>query len=106
MTCRLHFKEVYHHIFTHHNGLLLAEMDTNKHKILVAPFVLRAHEFANDKILPKSLAEKLNTLPAYSKWAKAVISQESVTYIWDRESMIERTYRRAPEMRKKFGISK
>ncbi|KAK5071628.1 hypothetical protein LTR64_004593 [Lithohypha guttulata] len=75
-------------------------------EILVAPFVLRAHEFSNDKILAKSFAERLDTLPAYSKWAAAVLAQKSVTYIWDRDTMTERTLRRAPEMRKKFGISK
>jgi len=50
--------------------------------------------------------DKLDSLPAYSKWYKAVIERESVTFIWNREKMTETVLRRAPEMRKKFGIGK
>ncbi|KAJ9661544.1 hypothetical protein H2198_001924 [Neophaeococcomyces mojaviensis] len=75
-------------------------------EILTAPFVLRIHDFSNDTIHPASLGSRLDSLPAYSRWAKAVVTQDSVTYIWDKENMISSLQRRAPEMRKKFGVSK
>lgn len=75
-------------------------------EILVAPFVLRVHDFSNDRIHPASLATKLDTLPAYSKWSKALVTQDSVTYIWDKDKMVELIQQRAPEMRKKYGVSK
>ncbi|KAK5950077.1 hypothetical protein OHC33_008792 [Knufia fluminis] len=77
-------------------------------EILVAPFVLRIHDFSNseDQVHPSSLAANLNSLPAYGQWSKAVVAQESVTYIWNKEKMIESMVRRLPEMRKKYGAAK
>ncbi|KAK5937265.1 hypothetical protein PMZ80_010565 [Knufia obscura] len=74
-------------------------------EILVAPFILRIHDFSdsNDQVHPSSLATKLDSLPAYGQWSKAVVAQESVTYIWNKEKMIETMVRRLPEMRKKYS---
>ena len=80
--------------------------ETNRLQILTGPFVLRIHDFSNDLIHPASLGTRLDSLPAYSKWSKAVVAQQSVTSIWDKEKMISRTQDRVPQMRKKYGVSK
>jgi hypothetical protein len=86
----------------------LISKQANRIKILTGPFVLRIHDFSNSNgaVHPQSLAEKLNTLPAYSKWSTAVASHESVTRIWRKEDMIKTAQRRAPDMRKKYGVAK
>jgi glutathione S-transferase len=49
--------------------------------------------------LPKSLAEGFDKLPKFSKWAKATISQESVTYIWDEKKVVAKTKLRIAKMK-------
>ncbi|KAH6633203.1 glutathione-S-transferas-like protein omega 1 [Boeremia exigua] len=61
---------------------------------LTAPFVLRIHSFSKHELLPKSVHEGLDALPNFKKWAQAVITQESVTYIWNEEEVISSTKKR------------
>jgi glutathione S-transferase len=66
---------------------------------LTAPFVLRIYSFANNGLLPKSIASGFEGLPNFSKWAAQVIKQESVTYIWDEATAL-------PAARKKMESMK
>lgn len=66
---------------------------------IIAPFLIRTYDFAEDGVLaPKSLAEKLNALPNFGKWAKAVRERESVNKIYDREVVVARTKERIGKM--------
>lgn len=49
---------------------------------------------ARRNILPKSIASGFDALPSFSKWAEAVIEQESVTFIYDEEAIIAGTLKR------------
>jgi len=43
-------------------------------------------------LYPKSVLSSLETkAPAFWKWANAVVKEESVTYIWDENKVIEGT---------------
>jgi glutathione S-transferase len=46
---------------------------------------------AKHGLLPKSILSGLDALPNFSKWAAEVNKQESVTYIWDEEAVINGT---------------
>ena len=74
----------------------------------MGPFVLRIYDFAHSggRIYPESFGEKLDALPMFSKWAKAVSEHDSVAYIWNKEDVVARTLKKLPEMRKKFGLTK
>lgn len=52
---------------------------------IVAPFLLRWYAFADDQYLPILLKEKLDALPNFGKWSKAVREKESVTKIWSED---------------------
>lgn len=55
----------------------------------LAPFVLRLYAMSEDgEFIPRSLGEKLDGLPGWGKWAKAVMARESVLKIWDRETTL------------------
>jgi len=54
---------------------------------------------SNGDLYPKSLKEGLDKLPNVSKWAKAVMAKESVTYIWNEEWILERTKARLEKLR-------
>jgi glutathione S-transferase len=49
---------------------------------------------AKHELLPKSIISDLDALPNFSKWAAEVNKQESVTYIWDEEAVIDGTRKR------------
>ena len=49
---------------------------------------------AKHELLPKSIISGLDALPNFSKWAAEVNKQESVTYIWDEEAVIDGTRKR------------
>jgi len=66
---------------------------------LTAPFVLRLHAYSSAGLLNETLNEKLKMLPNYSKWADEVVKQESVTYIWNEETTMERTKKRIEKMK-------
>lgn len=58
---------------------------------LVAPFIIRLYAFAKHGLLPKSVGDGFNGLPNFSKWAAEVIKQDTVTYIWNEEKVVENT---------------
>ncbi|KAI4645905.1 hypothetical protein J4E93_005483 [Alternaria ventricosa] len=61
---------------------------------LTAPFIIRTYAMAKHELLPKSVISGLDALPNFSKWAAEVNKQESVTYIWDEEAVIDGTRKR------------
>ncbi|MCJ1473660.1 hypothetical protein MMC13_002311 [Lambiella insularis] len=66
---------------------------------LIAPFVLRVHAYSKAGLLHKSADEGLEKLPNYSKWQKAMTSQESVLYTWNEEKVVAKTEKRMEKMR-------
>lgn len=68
-------------------------------EVLTASFIIRLFDFSDGEIFPTSLAAALEKLPAFSKWAKASITHESVTFIWDAQNMRKRTKERLPKYR-------
>ena len=70
---------------------------------MMTPFVLRLYDFANGIIFPKSLAEKLVALPAFSRWARQAIEQESVMYVWEKDLRISRIIERLPRAKAKYA---
>jgi glutathione S-transferase len=72
-------------------------------QVLTASFILRLYDFADDIILPSSLPEALDKLPNFSKWAKASITHNSVTYIWDKELRRQNMRDRLPQAREKLA---
>ncbi|KAF2849850.1 glutathione-S-transferas-like protein omega 1 [Plenodomus tracheiphilus IPT5] len=63
-------------------------------EVLTAPFILRIYALARHGLLPQSVLEGLDKLPSFSKWAAAVVKEESVTYIWDEENVVAGTRKR------------
>jgi len=61
---------------------------------LTAPFIIRTYAMAKNELLPKSVTSGLDALPNFSKWAAEVVKQDSVTYIWDEEAVIDGTRKR------------
>lgn len=56
----------------------------------LAPFVIRLYSFSKEgEFVPTSLAEKLDKLPGWGKWAKAVMERESVLKIWNEQKTME-----------------
>lgn len=50
----------------------------------LAPFVLRLYAFSREgEFVPQSLGEKLDALPNWGRWARAVMERPSVLKIWD-----------------------
>jgi glutathione S-transferase len=66
---------------------------------LTAPFILRAYALAKYGLLPQSVVDGFDKLPNFSKWAREVIKQESVTYIWDEEPTINATKKKIESMK-------
>jgi len=66
---------------------------------LVAPFLVRLYDASEEgELAPKALAEKLNALPNFSKWAEAVRARPSVTGIYDAKKILENTKVRLAKM--------
>ena len=65
----------------------------------VAPFLLRLYAFSNDELLPASLKKSLDALPNFSKWAKATLARESVTFIVDEERLVRNATARIQKMK-------
>jgi glutathione S-transferase len=55
---------------------------------LTAPFILRVYALTKHGLMPQSVVDGLDALPNFGKWAREVIKQESVTYIWDEEKNV------------------
>jgi glutathione S-transferase len=62
---------------------------------LTAPFVARLYTFANHGLLPKSVLEGFESqTPKFNEWAKKVVAQESVNYIYDEQAILAGTKKR------------
>lgn len=56
---------------------------------IVSPFLLRWYSLAADgEMIPASLIKKLDALPNFARWSKAVRENESVNRIYDAEGFI------------------
>lgn len=72
--------------------LTLAEVQTGS-------FVLRLLSFPKYDILPKSILTGFEEkCPNFLKWAKAVVAEDSVNFIWDEEQVASRTKARIAKM--------
>jgi len=72
--------------------LTLAEVQTGS-------FVLRLLSFPKYDILPKSVITGFEEkAPNFMKWAKAVVAEESVNFIWDEEQVASKTKARIAKM--------
>lgn len=61
-------------------------------QVQTGSFILRLLSFSEDGILPKDLTAKLETeTPNFYKWAKAVVVEKSVNFIYDAEAVAEGT---------------
>ena len=59
-------------------------------EVIIAPFLLRLYAFSEaGEYVPTSLAKKMDALPNFGKWAKAVRNHKSVLKIWDGPSYME-----------------
>ena len=56
---------------------------------LTGPFVLRVGAYARFGLLDPEAVKGLDGLENYSRWAKAVVAQESVTYSFDEEKVMK-----------------
>ena len=64
-------------------------------EVITAPFILRIYDASADgSLAPKSLAEKLDALPSFRKWARAVRENQNVLRIYDGKTILENTKRR------------
>ncbi|KPI38407.1 Glutathione S-transferase omega-1 [Cyphellophora attinorum] len=62
---------------------------------LTAPFVARLYSFAGNGLLPGSVLEGFESqTPKFDEWAKKVVAQESVNYIYDEQAIIAGTKKR------------
>lgn len=69
---------------------------------IVAPFLVRLYDASEEgELAPKALAEQLNALPNFAKWAKAVRARDSVTGIYDAKKILENTKVRLAKMAEK-----
>lgn len=66
---------------------------------MTAPFILRIYRFAANGFLPQTIVSGFDALPNFSKWAAEVVKAESVTYIWDEETIIASTKKRIESMK-------
>ena len=59
-------------------------------EVIIAPFLVRWYAYSQaGEFVPGSLAEKLDQLPSFGKWAKAVREHKSVLKIWNGEAFME-----------------
>ncbi|KAF1977575.1 hypothetical protein BU23DRAFT_587556 [Bimuria novae-zelandiae CBS 107.79] len=68
-------------------------------KAITAPFIIRIIAFVKRAVLPKSIADGLNGLPNFSKWAAGVVKQDSVTYIWDEDRIVEQSVKKFAQVK-------
>ncbi|KAF2628785.1 hypothetical protein BU25DRAFT_439277 [Macroventuria anomochaeta] len=66
---------------------------------LTAPFNLRVYSFSKNGLLPKSVVEGFERLPKFDKWAKKVIQEESVTYVWNEAEVIPATKKKIENLK-------
>jgi glutathione S-transferase len=59
-------------------------------EVIIAPFLVRLYAYSEaGQYVPASLAKKLDALPNFGKWAKAVRNHKSVLKIWDGPAFME-----------------
>ncbi|KAK5107243.1 hypothetical protein LTR62_001597 [Meristemomyces frigidus] len=69
-------------------------------EVFTAPFVQRWYSLSRDgEMMPASLAEKLDALPYFGAWAKAMLGHKSVTRIFNEEKFLEGMRARVEKMR-------
>ena len=68
-------------------------------KALTAPFVLRYRAFAQNGLIPQSVLTGLDALPNYSKWSKAIHAQDAVTFVFDAQTLVDKTAERIAKMK-------
>jgi glutathione S-transferase len=74
---------------------------------ILAPFVVRTYDYAADEeLMPHALIEKLDALPNFSKWAKAVQERESVRKNYDGEGIAVKTKAKLGKMAEKMAAEK
>lgn len=57
-------------------------------EVLTAPTILRTYAYGRAGLIHRSILDKFDGLPNFSKWAHTVSQQESLTYIWNEEDDI------------------
>jgi glutathione S-transferase len=73
-------------------------------EVLTGSFLLRLLSFHKPEhgLLREDLPELLEKrTPAFTKWAKATVQQESVNYIWDEKAVAEQTKKKIASLAKK-----
>ena len=69
-------------------------------EVIVAPFLIRFYALSKDgEMLSSSFVERLEKLPNFGKWAKAVCERPSVLKIWDEKEVVENTKSRIKRMK-------
>ena len=59
-------------------------------EVIVAPFLIRMYAYSEaGEFVPPCLASKLDALPRFGRWARAVRKEGSVVKIWDGETFME-----------------
>ncbi|KAK0878944.1 hypothetical protein LTR87_007261 [Friedmanniomyces endolithicus] len=68
-------------------------------EVMTAPFVLRMFSFARDgELMPQSFGEKLEALPNFGRWSKAVMENGNVRRVYDEAGVVEGTKKRVKQM--------
>jgi glutathione S-transferase len=55
---------------------------------------MRLYAFANRGVIPQSVLAAVDALPNFSEWAEAVRKHDSVTHIWDEDTVVEASVKR------------
>ena len=68
-------------------------------EVITAPFILRLYDASADgSVAPKALAERLDALPNFGKWARAVREHPNARRIYDGKAVLESTKSRLAKM--------
>ncbi|KAK5704004.1 hypothetical protein LTR97_003017 [Elasticomyces elasticus] len=71
-------------------------------EVFTAPFILRWFAFIKDgEMFPSSLGDKLDALPNFTKWRKAIQGNEHVVRVFDEEAIVSSTKKRVKQMQAK-----
>ena len=70
-------------------------------EVFTAPFVMRWVALAEDgEMVPSGLLEKMESLPNFSKWMKAILGHENATRIFGKEEFLDYSRKRLKKMAK------
>ena len=76
-------------------------------EVHAAPFIVRWYALGkHEDLIPTSLIKKLDSLPNFSKWAKAIRENESVTKVVDWEGSVDAMRAKVEEFRAKAAAKK